>query len=149
MADTFEANDEVFKPLSSFFVANAVVTGLYYALPPLGEPPEAGEPFFEDYRVSFPGRPFVGKVRSGEILTPIWADIILISALANLGATKKTLLRDLKQLARYTVTLPDGDSYDGCAIWDRLPRPTRTTIAPGFIALTYHSVCWESNSDTN
>ncbi len=149
MADTFVANGNTFNALSTFFAANAVVAGLYYALPPLGEPPTAGEPIYDESHVSFPGRDFVGIVRSGRSTRRIWADLVIINSLSASGAVRKTLLESLKQLARYTVTLPNGDSYDGCRLMAELGPPTVMNIASGYIAICYHSVCFESLSDSN
>ncbi len=148
MADVLTIGSEQLAPLSSFFVNGAVVTGKYYALPPLGEPPEAGPPMTEEYRVSFPGRKNTGTVRSSAHLSlPIWVDFVLINTLASVGAAKKSFLAGLKVLDRYPITLPDGDSYSGCKLMQDPPRPARVNIASGYVALIYHSVCFEALSD--
>jgi len=138
-----------YGPLSGYFVSNAVVAGIYYALPPLGNAPEAGDPIYDESRINIPGRDNTGMVRSGFVRQYIWADMVLIYSLASMGANKKNFLAGLRQLARYTITLPDGDSYNGCRLIQPCSRATRENIASGFVAVTFHDMCFESLSDQN
>lgn len=149
MGTTISINGTAYKGLDEFFVAGAVVAGIYYALPPLGNAPEAGQPRYDESRVNIPGRDWTAIVRSGKVALPIWADMVLIDTLANMGAKVKTFLAGLTQLARYTIILPDTSTYLGCRLMQQAPRPVRENISAGYVAVTYHNLCFEQLSDAN
>lgn len=145
MADQITIASYSYLPLSSYLGAGV---GIYYALPPIGEPPRAGAGIYDESRVNIPGRDNTAIVRSGFIYLPVWADMVIVNSLAASGAACKTFLAGLKQLARYNVTLPNGDSYDGCRLMRDVPRPEVQTVKVDLIAITYR-LYFEQLSDTN
>lgn len=124
--------------------------GIYYALRPDGLPPAFREPVFDDRSVSYPGVDGRGKKRYGYRGRQIDIELIVVGSTLGGAETAITNLLSgtagLKKLARYTVAMPGGTSFDGCtlAACSRLSEFKCGTKICVFMGLTF-----EQMSETN
>lgn len=130
---TLTINGVPFTDLAAWGAA----AGNYYALPPLGMPPCAGKPEVLYHKIRYPGRDNTGRKKSGFLQLPIYADLIVVNTVANAGTARKTMLAALEQLARYTITLPQGDAYPGCVCEGLRGDPHEENVAGGLIGIVY------------
>jgi hypothetical protein len=114
----------------NFLSANQICTGVvcnysgrYYSSDnksDLGNPPLVSSQEFDDREVVFPGVDDVGIKRFGRRTRTIAADLIYVGATK--AATEAYIESDwgssgtLIQLARYTIIMPGGTSYQGCRL---------------------------------
>lgn len=93
--------------------------GIYYALPPFGQPPSFGLMSQEIQKIPFVGINGQGRKIFGDRSRPIWMDFIVIGTpggtlRSNMAALFTTLNGSIN---RYTVALP-GQSFNGCVYAD-------------------------------
>lgn len=149
MPDLLAINGYSYPSLATLCVAGVPTAGIYYDVPDSGVEPEAGAPNYRESKVQISGRDSTVVVRSGfSDLQLMPVNLVLVATLANLGSAKKSLLAGFMQLARYTVTMPDGDSYDGCGCRGLVSTPSRVSLSGGLIALTL-PLAFEQLSTTN
>ncbi len=122
----------------AFGAANGFPTaGNYYALEPYGQPPRAGFKTYREIPVMFPGVDGIALKRMGGGARSISADLLIAGASkAAVGTAFAALDASFTQLARYTITMPEGTAYQGC----KLPAGGGSivgwmTIGTAFVAL--------------
>lgn len=96
--------------------ANAPTAGQYFADRNYGNWPRVGAPIYKDEDVVFTGIfDGIGNVRKALLGRTIAATLLIVGASeSDIRTTISTLQTSFSQLARYTIALPNGSSYDGC-----------------------------------
>lgn len=91
--------------------------GVYYAVPPMGEPGREGVPEYEEILASFPGVDGVGTKRLGFRARKIVFEIIIVGADRSACETSKNAIFDAATaLARYSVKVEGGTERQGCKL---------------------------------
>ena len=113
---TLTINGTSFNELAQAF-SPGPVDGTYYLLPPYGHPPRIGAIEREIMHVSFPGVDGVWRKNMGFRGRPIFIQL----ATLNIGKSSvwddvNTLFGEFEQFERFTITLPEGLQFDGCAL---------------------------------
>lgn len=91
--------------------------GIWYVVPPLGEPPSEGDPEYEDIYYTFPNRDGVSSKRLGFRGRDIFVQLLVVNTTRALAETAIAGFVDsVKQLARYQITLPGGTARPGCKL---------------------------------
>lgn len=140
-----------YNPLASYTGAGVVATaGVYFAMPPLGILPQAGDEEYEEFQVGFIGVEGTGTRRSRFMRLPIWLDLVIVNTVAGAGSVRKSLLSSakLKKQNRYTITLPETDSYPGCKCIGLRGIPTQETLGKDYIGIIL-PLAFEQLSKTN
>ena len=98
--------------------ANAPTAGQYFADRNYGNWPRVGAPIYKDEDIVLTGLyDGVGTVRKTLLGRTIAATLLIVGASENnIRTTISTLQTAFSQLARYTIALPNGASYDGCKL---------------------------------
>lgn len=114
-------NGTTINPFVTAFAGNVTspAAGNYYpdSRDPFGSPPTQGALQYDDRMIRFPGVYAIGIKRMTLTGRPIHADIIVShTSKANTAGAANSLLSSFNQLARYTITLPDGVSHPGCRL---------------------------------
>lgn len=91
--------------------------GTYYAVPPWAERPRAGFKTYQELPISFPGVDGVALKRMGFRGLVLTCTLIAIGSNESAVGTRIAAVRTLTSgLARYTVTMPEGTSFQGCKL---------------------------------
>lgn len=113
---TLSINGNSFEDMGKAFNPGPT-TGTFYCLPPHGHPPRIGAIEREIMHVSFPGVDGVWRKNMGFRGRPIFIQ------LATLNIDKgpvwddvNTLFGEFEQFERFTISLPEGLEFDGCAL---------------------------------
>ncbi len=121
----------------SGFSAGVLTAGVYYLDPgsKLGKPPSVGGKTYREFERVFPGVDGVGIVRNNFESLLIEIDLILVdSTRAGVGTKRAAIDILVTQLARYTITMPDGQAYQGCRCASMLER-WNASVASKFCSL--------------
>ena len=129
-------NSSNFAPFSEAFNAGTAVPGVYYAVPPFGAPPREGAPEYEEIAVKFPGVPGVAFKRLAPFgPRPIKVELVFFGPKSLVETNRAALQDSFSQLARYTISLPDGPTRNGCRMVQGSGLATSQQAIAGYVAL--------------
>lgn len=112
----FEANGLQFEPLPVGVSPTALVQGIYHDTGRYGPAPVASRPIYQDDPLSWPGVDGVVIVRHGFRGRLIFATLVFAGPLSFAHSEAKDTLETLASNTRYTISMPEGASYDGCKL---------------------------------
>lgn len=107
-------NGSTFVGLPEGFSSGSLAQGAYYSTDKLGAPPYVGRPIYEETDVTFDGVDGVGRIRRGFRSRGISATLIWAGSLNYCHTSRDTFFANASQLARYSIALPSGNTYQGC-----------------------------------
>jgi hypothetical protein len=91
--------------------------GIYYALPPYGQPPVEGAVIKDEKQIKFVGVAGVGIKEMGAKTRPITMELIIVgSSKSAVESSKATLLTAVSGTTRFSVTVPGGTARLGCRL---------------------------------
>ena len=129
-------NGRSFSPFSEAFNNGQALPGVYYAVPPFGSPPREGAPEYEEIAVKFPGVPGVAFKRLAPFgPRPIKVELIFFGSKASNESDRAGLQDSFSQLQRYTISLPDGPTRNGCRMVQGSGLATSQQAIAGYVAL--------------
>lgn len=135
-----------FADITTGFGGGSLAANRYWALNAIGQPPVDFEPQYDDRQVVFPNVDGVGEIRFGFRGRLIAATLVYVGTAANCNAQRKADLDAFKVHPRYTVSLPNGNSFDGCKLISSAPMWGPNI--DGF-AMCIVPVVWQQKSTTN
>lgn len=110
----FEAGGVQFAPLPEGVSPTLLVNGQYHDTGAYGQAPAAGAPFYKDVPIDFVDIDGVANVRHGFRGRMIFATLVWAGTLAYCHSQSKDDLEAMSANARYTIALPDGETFEGC-----------------------------------
>jgi hypothetical protein len=129
-------NGTSFPPFNAAFNAGTAVPGVYYAVPPFGSPPREGAPEYEEIAVKFPGVPGVAFKRLAPFgLRTIKVELVFFGPKSLVETNRATLQDSFSQLARYTISLPDGPTRNGCRMTPGSGLATSQMVIAGYLSV--------------
>ncbi len=120
MAANFVVAGQNIKAFPDGFVNNVGPTsGIYYAVPRCnelsGNPPYTTNRNYNETRIFVPGVAEVGTKRIYPFgIKGIYADLIFAGTKAQCESLRESFMTACEVLARYTISMPDGASLNGC-----------------------------------
>jgi hypothetical protein len=137
----FEANGHPIEPFpTAFNASNVPQEGVYYACPNCGD--ASGDPPYDDARdymearVIVPGVGEIGTKRNIPFGTKrIYAELIFVGTKAQCETRRQSLMASFEQLARYTVSLPSGPSFNGCKMVGGSGHKTKQMNIGGMVCM--------------
>lgn len=113
---TITINNQVFTSLPAGFTGplTRLAAGNYYAVGQFAPAPNADALTYDDRMVTFPGVDGIGIIRFGSRSQLIVATLLFAGSVAVCESGRETFYAAANQLARYTITLQGGTSFDGC-----------------------------------
>jgi len=102
---------------NAFSGGGCPVTGVYYAIPPLGHAPRMGPEQNDWMPVDFGGIDGVWTKDRGFRRREIFVQLVILgSSKADVESKLNTLQTSVIQRARYTITMPGGTQLQGCKV---------------------------------
>lgn len=113
---TIVINSQTFTSLPAGFTGplTTLASGNYYAVGQFAPAPNADALVYDDRMVTYPGVDGIGIIRFGSRSQLITATLLFAGSLAVAEGARETFYDSANQLARYTITLQGGTSYQGC-----------------------------------
>lgn len=115
---TLSINGTSYTDFTQAFAGNLTspAAGNYYAVPPWGRPPLESGFQYQEQHITFPGvLNAMGTKRIAFGPRTIHCELIIVAtSKASAMSTAASRIASMNQLARYTITLPDGGSRPGC-----------------------------------
>ena len=118
MSATIPSNSGV-GPITSAFSggSSSPDAGVYYATPPIGEPPREGSIERDEILNTWPGVDWVGTKNLGKRGRKIIFDIIIVAASKTAVEAAANTIKDAASAsARYTVQTDGGTARPGCKL---------------------------------
>ena len=140
------ANGIYFSHLPDAVIDTAVITGHYYDTGRHGPPPFATDRQYEDKRITYPGIDGVVIVRHGFRGRLIFATLVFVGSVTACNTDAKNTFDTLRTNIRYTVSIPDGITFDGCKLYS-VGNGSWENIWDG--CFLYYPVVFEELSDSN
>lgn len=111
-------NGQTYQDFTDAFAGGVLypTAGIYYALPPFGQPPRFGPMEKEKVKCSFPGQNGQGTKVFGDRQRPIWIDFVVVGTpAASLRSNLLSLFSTINDggISRYSIALP-GQTFAGC-----------------------------------
>jgi hypothetical protein len=132
---TLTVNGLAYTELYESINGATYVQGRYHAHGVPGMAPSAGAPIYRDVEVEFPGVDGIGVIRFGFRGRPLYMALCWVGTESYCQTTQKSDMDTLTQLARYSVTLPNGATFPGCRLFSDGP--------PSWFNLSGAVCCWQ------
>lgn len=113
---SLSVNSVSFASLPSGWSGGSLASGRYYSTGEFGVAPYAGRPVYAEDDIDFDGVDGTATRRRGFRYRPIQATLIWAGTLNYCQSTRDSDLAGFSQQNRYTIVLPDGNSYNGCKL---------------------------------
>jgi hypothetical protein len=118
-------NGVTYQPMPVGLINAPPTVGVYYTLPPYGDPPMVGPINYDEEMIKWPGRSTTVTKRLQSFTRLITINFLVVSnSLANMTTAQVGLDNSVNQLARYTITI-NGTTFQGCKVVFGTGMPSR------------------------